>query len=162
MAASFSNKNIDINSLYLIHKIAKSIYLIEDIKLDSRNYFNIKNLLSIIDYGFKFIPCQHMNTQSLFYNTIKNFDKELLQFNSKLFFELNNQKKNSNLSFNFKNDIEVCHEFDCIMDKIRVKNNKDNFFNKCRLLPFLSQSLEFRFQFIFELSKTKFSYFQNI
>ena len=51
-------------------------------------YFSaIKEIINIIDIGFNFIPCQHLNTANIFYNLIKNFDNELKKFNNILFFK---------------------------------------------------------------------------
>ena len=60
------------------------------------------------------------------------------------------------------NKIDSCVNFDCVFNRLSKKNREENFIKNLNRIPFLNQSLEFRFQFINELSKTKFSYFQNV
>lgn len=141
------------------------MYLLDDLILNIQHFDYIKNLIDLLDYGFNFVPCIHLNSQSLFYNTIKNFDNELFKFNSKIFFENNKNKNSKNKEFKnyeIKNSFDSCIEFDCVLNKLREKNNKENFVKNLNKVPFLNQSLEFRFQFILEFSKTKFTHSQNI
>jgi len=117
------------------------------------------------------VPCRHYNKASISYNTIKNFDNELVRLNAKLFYELNKYKR-QNIDTNnlldkpqqiqLENQLSECLFFDCIFKKLKANLNSKNFIDNSKKIPFLSQSLEFRFQFIYELSKTKFSKFQNI
>jgi len=129
--------------------------LIDDLLFFEKYYKCIKDILSIIDLGFNFVPCQHLDTSNIFYNIIKDFDKALLRFNRNLFFKKLNDKNstshNDNLNvtnnFEFITELNSCSNFSCFFKKLK-KNSSSN-------IPFLKESLEFRFQFIRELSKHK-------
>jgi hypothetical protein len=115
--------------------------------------------LSIIDIGFNFVPCQHLDISSYFYYLVKNFDTSLKKFNNRIFFDKQkiNHNKNSSAesnftnsdlnSFSFSTEIDSCTDFSCVFKKMKTKS-----FNN---IPFQKESLEFRFHFIRELSKNK-------
>lgn len=55
----------------------------------------ISCLFDILDMGSKFVPCQHINLQSIFYNLINDFDSQLPKLNRKIFFNKMNQNRNT-------------------------------------------------------------------
>ena len=129
----------------------------------NKYFTSIKDIINIIDIGFNFVPCQHLDSASLFYNLIKNFDTELRKFNTILFFNKQKEKlkklpiKNAEESpenFSIPTEFETCTDFSCLFKKLKRKSPKN--------IPFLKESLEFRFQFIYELSKQKIKHEINL
>jgi len=112
----------------------------------------------LLDKGFNFVPCQHINQQSIFYNLIKQFDSQLIKFNRNLFFNKINKTTNTDSRNLAEPNIEIIHSpcvnYSCIQK--RLKQNKPHQF------PIQKESLEFRLQFIQELSKTKVKFKQNL
>jgi hypothetical protein len=138
--------------------IGNRIFLLDDLIFSNKYMKSIKEIINILDLGFNFVPCQHLNILNVFYNTIKDFDIALLKFNTNLFFkklkDKNNCKNSANAvvnntheTFEFSSELSSCSDFSCIFNKMRKKTFEN--------IPFLSESLEFRFQFIKELAKHK-------
>ncbi|CAF1102253.1 unnamed protein product, partial [Brachionus calyciflorus] len=120
-------------------------------------HFQRSNLINLIDKGLNFIPCPHLNLSSLFYNVIKSFDEKFNYLNGRLFFDKIKSNKHSedtsqDISFEIENE---CLDFECLLKQF--KNRLD--FSK---LPTLRDSLDFRFNFIREISNYKFNKFVNI
>ncbi|CAF1129050.1 unnamed protein product, partial [Brachionus calyciflorus] len=87
---SILNRNV---SFFPITRIGNRVYLIDDINFNNCLFDKIKYLIEFLDFGFNFVPCRHYNKASMFYNTKKNFDNELVRLNAKLFYELNKFKR---------------------------------------------------------------------
>ena len=68
------------------NKIGNRIFLLDDLIFSNKYMKSIKEIINILDLGFNFVPCQHLNISNVFYNTIKDFDKALLKLNTSLFF----------------------------------------------------------------------------
>lgn len=81
---------LEIINEFPIYKIGDRVFFIDDNNLDF-NLLNIHflNIISILDKGFKFIPCFHFNIYSIFINLLKNFENNLSSFNFKFFLKRN-------------------------------------------------------------------------
>jgi hypothetical protein len=127
----------------------------------NNKYFNcIREIIKIIDIGFNFVPCEHLSNANIFLNIIKNFDVSLNRFNQSLFFKKQKDKTINVVNINrteqlsFKSDIDICKDFSCIFKKLKDKSSLR--------IPLLNESLEFRFQFFYEISKHKIEHTVNL
>ena len=95
-------------SKYDIYKIGKGIFQIGNISSDNNL---IKNIISILELGNKFVPSIHNNLIDIHSNTIKQFDKNLLDLNAKLFYQrkkfLISNEFNKNDQLNNKSNFEL-------------------------------------------------------
>jgi hypothetical protein len=52
--------------------IGNRIFLLDDLIFSNKYMKSIKEIINILDLGFNFVPCQHLNILNVFYNTIKD------------------------------------------------------------------------------------------
>jgi len=114
-------------------------------------------LIELIDCGLNFIPCPHLNKSSLFYNIVKSFDEKFNYLNSRLFFDKiksNVVKEPAETVLNIEMENE-CLDYNCLLKQFKYKLDSHSSSNS-------RDTLDFRFNFIKELSNFRFNNFVNI
>jgi hypothetical protein len=132
--------------------VSERVFRIGNLNLDN-NLFNssfISLIINVINNGFKFIPCTHLNVFHIFKNLLFNIENEILSFNRQLFIKnlfsdnshilnshnidshnslvLNSQNSDSQILSSQKNKY-ICDSIECFFSK--NKNSKNKFQNLC-------------------------------
>ena len=130
------------------------------------SYFDssfISNIINIIDNGFKFIPCIHLNNFHIFKNLLCDIEKEIVSFNKQYFIKHifsknlsnnNNLSKTNNKHFCSSQDKYICNSLDCFFQK----NKKNNF----RSLNLFKESILFQLEIFNNLSQIKLKNERNL
>ncbi len=140
-----------IESAFKIYKIGKTVFQLGDLNADLDQSF-IQTITAILDKGLKFVPCMHTNIVDIFTHIVNSFDRNLVNFNAKLVFHMNKKPINRKDS-----DVQsICQSFNCNLDKLRHKN-----YNPGRF-PMLKESLEFRLEFLQQLSNYQYTFESNL
>ena len=95
----------------------------------------MNSIVEILDLGFNYVPCLHTNTSDIFFSLVNRFGNNLYRFNSKLFFEKQNQKAkvindtnnadkiNKTAQEKTSNDFSTTSDsFECIIKSVQKKN----------------------------------------
>ena len=138
---------LDIINEFPFYKIGDRVFFIDDNNFDfSLLNIHFSNIISILDKGFKFVPCFHFNIYSIFINLLKNFEDNLSSFNFKLF--LKKELLKTDKIVNIDSRVDLCKDLNCFY---KCKHNK----NKIDLekIPFQKETLDFKFNF-FEQTST--------
>jgi hypothetical protein len=154
---------LNIISKFRIFKVGDRVFQIGDfINLTSSFNSSLYNILiSILDNGFKFVPCLHLNDYTLFRNLLFYFENDLSKLNKKFLFEYINCKSNlSNLESSSNNNLNLnltynCDSVDCFFSKNK-KTVSPDWFN------FQYPTVEFKLEFLKRISKVSFDYNRNI
>lgn len=114
---------ININSDFPIFKFGNRTFIIDNTLIKNKILINLLNLL---DNGFNFITCFHLNTQTAIIKLIKDFDNNFIKLNKSLFYDLMNNK---NINKRDKESIITlsvpkCKEIDCILKQLNKINSK--------------------------------------
>jgi len=140
-----------------IYKIGDRVFQIGMIH-SNVNFLN--SIISILDYGFKFIPSWNISSHALFFSILKHIDTNMIKLNKKLFFIRKNTARffngdyfdfkkfyeNYNKKFENKISIKSCENFDCVFDKNLERSCNDSRF-------FISKdTLDFRLEIFQNLS----------
>lgn len=135
-------------------------------------FFN--NIISLLDKGFKFIPCNHLNTFNMFKFILESFDSNFNLFNSRLNLNLRNYEKSRSFRLLNSTEPEVFNIkipfglVECFYDKCKKLNKS---FNKLKF-PTSNESLSFKFNFYkalcdltfennFNISRSEFYYMKK-
>ena len=138
---------LNIESEQSIYKIGDRVFLIDDDNNLNKIFNNTHfcNIVSILDKGFRFIPCFHFSIYSIFVNLLKEFENNLSLFNSNFF--LKKQSASKKDTFNVTSRLDSCNDINCFYKNKHNKRKID--FEK---LPFQKESLDFKFNFFKESS----------
>jgi hypothetical protein len=76
-----------------IYKIGDRVFQIG--MIDSNINFS-NSIISILDYGFKFIPSWYVSSHALFFSILKHIDSNMIKLNKKLFFSFTTKYYDNN------------------------------------------------------------------
>ena len=133
-------------------------------QISNIEHLKMQNIINILDFGGKFIPCMHNNIIDNFCSIINQFDTNIAKLNSKIIFEKQKITKNAKLTSladldinNKTYKINSCNMYDCILENLKQKRIIDN----CVFSP-TKECLDLRFDFYNKLTKNKFEIKPNL
>jgi hypothetical protein len=114
---------IDTNGQFEIIKVSERVFRIGDIELDNSSFNSsfISLIINIIDNGFKFIPCTHLNVFHIFKNLLFDIEKEIVSFNRQFFIK-NLFSKNSLSNSQNNNSSDISSQNNNFSDNSLTKN----------------------------------------
>jgi hypothetical protein len=132
------------------------VFMIDSLSNIEHNYLN--GIVSLLNKGGKFVPCQHFNEYYIFRDLLSNFENAYPTINRSILFNLNkslnpqNEQSPNNCLINTSN---TCNILSCFTKKLKCARDPNTY-------PKLKESIAFKFHFYQELSKQKFSYKRNL
>jgi hypothetical protein len=120
----------------------------------------LADLTSIIDTGFKFVPCWHYTTYDMFSNLLNNIDNLCCNLNNK--FTFSKIRSNSKKSYNeITSSVELdgCKNTQCFFDQFKQRKNQT--LNK-NLFKMNSEIMIFRYKLINKISQQRLQVTHNL
>lgn len=153
MAKTFSKKRLEIDTgnEFEVFQLGKRVFSIG--VLNNDNDF-VTNIVNILDNGFKFIPCYHINLFHIFKNLIFSFDQEMFNFNNQIFYFLKNCKNQNNLKLRIFEKNTNCSE--CFLKNFNIERTKND------KIPFLEHSINFQLDVLKELENLELEHHRNL
>lgn len=114
----------------------------------------ISNIAEILNNGFKFIPCIHINKSELFNSLLQDIDNMILNFNNS-YIRNNLLNKNDHKEYKYKNiptniniSFEECNTLNCILSEINKRKRKTNASFNSKYQKLNNDVNEFRFSLL--------------
>jgi hypothetical protein len=152
--------------------MGERVFMIDNLNMIENYYLN--TIIKILNNGSKFVPCFHYNDYSIFRDLLYNFDTNFSIINRSILFNLNKSANKSktkntsqppldktpipiiqtqtNMSITYT---QICTDLNCFYEKIKEIKNPDSYYVH-------KNSIDFKFNFYYELTKQKFNYKRNL
>ena len=124
----------------------------------------LTSIIKILDHGFKFIPCVHLNVFHIFQHILNNIDKEIFNFNRQFIrrdrFANNNSTSNTISTlptpvYSHKNNYNsLCESLECFLKTHRNNKYVDSFLSK--------ESIIFKLEILSQLGKLEYNNNYNL
>ncbi len=141
----FKPAKLDIISEIEVFKVGSSVFAFNNLNFNDRFF---KNIIKILDLGFKFVPNFFYNYKDLFVYFLKSLEEEIVFLNKKVFLNFINSDYNQ-ASIDSNNDV-----FESIFKKFRKKQSP-LVTRKCLEMD------DFKYSLLQELCKLKVDCFNN-
>jgi len=125
-----------------------------------KNISNFETFIKLLDNGFKFVPCLHLNDYFVFRSLLVYFENNLCELNKKFFIaEKTHVNDTLNLGLNsIANSFSLtasCDSIDCYFEKSRKKLDAS-------ILSYEQSTIDFKLEFLKNIHNFSFAFKRNL
>ena len=140
---------LDTGNRFNVFKVGERTFQIGNINFYDKQFFH--SIIKLFDYGQKFIPYYFLDSFYTLKDMIIDIDREMLNFNSQIFFKDILIAKNKDLTETYNYSLS---SFESLERSLVSRVNKN--------IPILTESLEFKIEIMSQISEISYNNFRNV